>query len=431
MLNYLEMKQEMRNCVFIILLLIRPTSAAFGQEFTMVQGPAQKAGKYQVSLRLPEEGLVSGDEQQIEFRVVNLSREDPVLGPAAVVRAVAQAVITMPAMPSMPKIEVLAHSEGVPGDYGLHPTFAHGGDYLLLLKIAPPADEPFAIEFPLKVADELPNRKPRPKPFKLELATAPGKIKAAEPAKLQLKVRANRETLDPAGIPTGKRRLEQVMTFDLIHEKLMHLIIVRKDLSFFSHQHPEIQADGSFALSSFIFPRAGVYQLFADIAPKGAGGQVLLATLKVEGRPDQPGTESALRNTSNRAIDQIVEGVRVTFIGSAGSGAIISKKTVPLAVAMHQAGSGEAVNDLQPYLGALAHLIIIHEDAQTFVHAHPDDREPDNGLQGHLTFLARLPKPGLYRAWVEFQRGGKVNTAVFIIEAKEASRKDHVQQDEK
>ena len=53
--------------------------------------------------------------------------------------------------------------------------------------------------------------------------------------------------------------------------------------------------------------------------------------------------------------------------------------------------------------------MIVHEDAVTFVHSHPDrDLEPQTG---ELRFLGRLPKPGLYRAWLQFRRGGRVQTA--------------------
>lgn len=34
-----------------------------------------------------------------------------------------------------------------------------------------------------------------------------------------------------------------------------------------------------------------------------------------------------------------------------------------------------------------------------------------------LTFDALLPKPGRYRIWTQFQRGGEVSTASFTVEA--------------
>jgi hypothetical protein len=40
----------------------------------------------------------------------------------------------------------IAHAEGTPGDYGFHPTFAHGGEFRLRLAIHPPVDSPFVVE---------------------------------------------------------------------------------------------------------------------------------------------------------------------------------------------------------------------------------------------------------------------------------------------
>jgi hypothetical protein len=374
----------------------------------------KQSGKYQVTLRLPEDGLVAGEEQQIEFRLVDTSRTDPVLGPAAVIRAAIQSTVAMPSMPSMPKVEEVAHPEGVPGDYGLHPTFAHGGEYLLSFKITPPAGAPFTMEFPLKVEDESAGRKPRIRPYKIELRTEPGKVKAGDTPKLRFLVWANRETRDAEGRPTGKRQTEQVKEFDVAHEKLLHLIIVSKDLSFFSHQHPAPQPDGSFLLGDFSFPFAGEYELFSDVAPKGAGGQVLITGLRVEGRSKPAEAPQA---AANAGAAQTVAGVRVTLKDAA---ALSPKKTMPFTVSLRKGDSGEPITDLEPYLGAMGHMIMIHEDAQTFVHAHPDERDPNNGKQGDLTFLTRPSKPGRYRLWIEFQRGGKVNRAEFTVEVKES-----------
>ena len=115
--------------------------------------PRQRAGKYEVTLRLPSDGLYAGVEMEIEFRVVDATQVDPALGPTPVVRARIQGTIEMPSMPGMPKMEEIGHPDGVPGDYGIHPTFAHGGDYVLRLEVAPPEDAAFSARFPLQVQD--------------------------------------------------------------------------------------------------------------------------------------------------------------------------------------------------------------------------------------------------------------------------------------
>jgi hypothetical protein len=50
--------------------------------------------------------------------------------------------------------------------------------------------------------------------------------------------------------------------------------------------------------------------------------------------------------------------------------------------------------------------MMVHEDAQTFVHSHPDE-------SGTLTFLARFPKPGAYRAWLQYQSNSQIHTVAY------------------
>jgi hypothetical protein len=80
--------------------------------------------------------------------------------------------------------------------------------------------------------------------------------------------------------------------------------------------------------------------------------------------------------------------------------------------------AGRPPPDLEPYLGALGHLMVVHQDGETFVHCHPDERAPATE-PGVIRFLARFPKPGLYRGWGQFQRAGRVITTDFVLRAGE------------
>ena len=68
---------------------------------------------------------------------------------------------------------------------------------------------------------------------------------------------------------------------------------------------------------------------------------------------------------------------------------------------------------LEPYLGAMGHLVLVNEDGSTYVHSHPDER--GESATGRVSFLVRPPKPGLYRAWAQFQRDGRVLTSDFVV----------------
>jgi hypothetical protein len=61
-----------------------------------------------------------------------------------------------------------------------------------------------------------------------------------------------------------------VKNFAVTHTKLMHVIVVRKDLAYFQHVHPEFdQTTGTFILKDLIFPADGMYRIFADFAVNG------------------------------------------------------------------------------------------------------------------------------------------------------------------
>jgi hypothetical protein len=337
--------------------------------------PPQVSGKYEVILRLPQDGLVAGEEMEIELRISDRSRNDPVMGNAPVVRASVTGVIEMPAMPAMPKIEEQAHPESIAGDYGIHPTFAHAGEFRLTVNVTPSGGDPFAVQFPLSVNDADPHRKRIPPAYRLELTTLPKNPKAGELVELQLRVRHR------------DRPKEVVAAFDLAHERYLHLVIVRSDLTCFSHQHPDVGPDGVFRLRH-LFSDGGDYRLFADVAPKGAGSQMLPATVKVEGKrsPLAPDPDFAKRTQFGPLPARKTE--RMTF---------------------------QVATGLEPYLGAMGHLMLVSEGAAQFVHAHPDETLDGNGHSGALTFLARFPAPGRYRGWLQVQRQGKVITEVFDV----------------
>ncbi len=325
--------------------------------------------RYEVTLRLPADGLYSGEEMQIELRITDPTKEDPLMGATPVVRAKILSEIDMPAMRGMAVVREVAHPEGVPGDYGLHPTFAHGGEYRLRLTIEPVGEAAFVKEFKLEVGDERPKKAKGVSPFKLKV----------EKAGQGLEIRIS----DASG---------PVKDFDTVHERKLHFIVVTKDLKSFAHVHPELRPDGSFLLQEPLI--SGDLRLFADFAPKGKGGQVLTLPWKQGGKVAAP-VETTLKAAALKPV----------------KGAWVAGRTQEVLLE-----GGAPPSELEPYLGAMAHLVMIHEDAETFVHAHPID-DP-----AKIVFLARPPKVGKYRAWVETQAKGKVYTQSFDIEVTDAVR---------
>ena len=74
------------------------------------------------------------------------------------------------------------------------------------------------------------------------------------------------------------------------------------------------------------------------------------------------------------------------------------------------AATGAEVPDLEPYLGARAHMLLVSADLTEAIHGHPED----DGRPA-LTFTPIVPTPGDYKVWVQVQRRGVVITVPFWI----------------
>jgi hypothetical protein len=77
-----------------------------------------------------------------------------------------------------------------------------------------------------------------------------------------------------------------------------------------------------------------------------------------------------------------------------------------------EAETGAPVADLQPYLGAAGHVLIVSPDLTSSVHAHPDVNGSGPDFDVHAVF----PQAGTFKLWVQVQRGGKVVSAPFTVQ---------------
>jgi len=218
-------------------------------------------------------------------------------------------------------------------------------------------------------------------------------------------------TTDPAQPEAGSRTklsLEilsddgtTLREFDVLHEKLVHLIIVRAGLDEFAHLHPQVDPSGQMS-AEFTFSKAGQYHLFADHQPKGSSPGLAIATLEVFGKD-----ESAPSLAPNASGDVAVGEITAKIDLQPGDDATLVRFRLV-------EGSGKPVTSLKPYLGAMGHLVIIGADGSDYVHAHPvgDKTEAPDGV---VEFAAHFPKPGLYKMWGQFQRGEDLLTVPFVV----------------
>ncbi|MDI1226747.1 MAG: hypothetical protein PSY14_03575 [bacterium] len=72
--------------------------------------------------------------------------------------------------------------------------------------------------------------------------------------------------------------------------------------------------------------------------------------------------------------------------------------------------SGKPVTDLEPGMGALAHIVGFYDDFAAVVHIHPMGKEPtaDTERSGSdLSFHLEPAKAGYLKLFVQVRRGGK------------------------
>lgn len=201
---------------------------------------------------------------------------------------------------------------------------------------------------------------------------------------------------------------KMVKEFEVTHEKLAHLIVVRRGLDEFAHLHPAVDSQGNLDVE-YVFPAGGEYLLFLDYQPKGGSPATATTTLQVAG--DSPAAPTLVANVPGQVKS---DGLRA---------AVSLQKTTNGTAAVFEIEDeqGQAVPDLQPYLGAMGHLVVISADGKQYVHAHPLTEKPGTA---EVKFEVHFPGPGLYKMWGQFQRDDKVITFPAVVRVDAAAHSE-------
>ncbi len=211
-----------------------------------------------------------------------------------------------------------------------------------------------------------------------------------------------------------------IKDFATVHEKVMHLILVRKDLQEFQHLHPDFnQATGQFTLANLTFPSDGQYRIFPDFAPmsaqRGPDGMPLGVTL------NEDVVVGNLANYKPQAVTessrtQTVQGYTVQLATTPTP--ITAESSTTLSFALTQ--KGRPVTNLEKYLGALGHAVVLREGDLEFLHTHALDENVTNQT-GSIDFAVTFPSAGKYKVFGQFQHQGKVLTTDFVVTAQSAA----------
>jgi hypothetical protein len=190
-----------------------------------------------------------------------------------------------------------------------------------------------------------------------------------------------------------------VTTYTIVHDKPLHLIVVRRDLSGFQHLHPTMAPDGTWSIE-LTLPRPGSYRAIADFTAI-VGGQQVATTL---------GTDLTVAgNYAPVALPAPVRQATTTDFTVGYEGTPRTGSTQP--ILMTVAGPDGKPAALQPYLGAFGHLVMLRQGDVGYVHVHPELQLVD----GKVKFWLAPPGPGTYRMFFDFQVAGRVHTAAWTV----------------
>lgn len=236
-------------------------------------------------------------------------------------------------------------------------------------------------------------------PTMLHVVATPSAPEAGKPVELALHVMRGDGT--------------SVTEFEVLHEKLAHLIMVRDGLDEFAHLHPDVGRDGALR-AEYQFPKAGKYRLFVDYQPAGGSPSLAAGDLSVAGE-ETPA--AALTPNADESIEAGDLKANIE-LETKSAATMIRFKIVD--------GQGKPVSDLQPYLGAMGHLVVIKSKSLDYVHAHPTS-EAKQAPDGVVEFEAHLPSAGIYKAWGQFRRHDQLLTfpVVMKIDAAPATSGGH------
>jgi hypothetical protein len=145
-----------------------------------------------------------------------------------------------------------------------------------------------------------------------------------------------------------------------------------------------------------------------------------------------------------------------TVVWNRGAAPLVARRPAPLSFALREADGSPA--SLEPYLGMVAHAVVARDDGSVFIHLHPmgtisaasqatfafrqrgdtttgsigpriaaDDsamaRMPHDIVTSRVSFPYAFPQPGRYRIWIQVKKAGRVETAAFDAEVREAGER--------
>ena len=183
-----------------------------------------------------------------------------------------------------------------------------------------------------------------------------------------------------------------ISDLEIVHDKIMHVVLVRDDLKHFDHIHPEMIGSGIFAVP-YKFSSSGLYRIWVDFTIDGMQ-HIVDFDINVPGD-----VETEEKN--------LLDGIKVNFLAP---NEIFADKEIELKFEIFDKNN-KPIPITEKFLAADAHLISTDESLEEFNHNHDEKFDKDN----KVLFMHTFAKSGRHKIWLQFSAEGKAKTASFEV----------------
>lgn len=253
--------------------------------------------------------------------------------------------------------------------------------------------------------------------YQVEVLSNTTGIKPQEPRKVVYKIKNDKGDI--------------LKNYEVAHQKIMHFIVVRKDLQNFQHLHPEFnRSSGEFTVS-VTFPTDGTYRMFPDFTPGDDNPQKLPVTVYSDINVGDLKNYEAQAIIPDKQPNKTVGEYEISYSIPA---ILEQQKEASYTLIVSQ--NGQPVANLDKYLDARGHSVILKADTLDFIHTHAlegmtgsmSGMDHDMGAMSNtemmqitetgpeIKFTTTFPTSGTYKFFTQFQHLGKVMTSDYTVQ---------------
>lgn len=235
-------------------------------------------------------------------------------------------------------------------------------------------------------------------PIRIEIESE-SPLVAGQPNTLRLKLVSDRgKTILPHDIAVS-------------HTELVHMLMADPSLTDYHHLHPKADGPGGGWQIPFTPEKSGSYRVFAEFVLNRTRQKIVTLThIEVDGPPNPGPRWEFARGEQSQSLD----GLEFTL--STQPQTLTRNRETLLNLTVRDS-AGNPV-ELQPIMGALAHLVAFDEDRKGYAHLHPRFTGRETEPNPELEFSFQSAKPGPYRVWAQMKIDGRERYVPFDLEVR-------------